>query len=66
MPKTSNARTIINRITGDDPDLHAMIALGINQCESCSTYLRSANGNGTHSRRTSSPYGYKAAEYRSS
>ena len=26
MPKTSNARTIINRITGDDPELHAMIA----------------------------------------
>lgn len=26
MPKTSNARTIINRITGDDPELRAMIA----------------------------------------
>lgn len=26
MPKTSNARTIINRITGDDPELLTMIA----------------------------------------
>ena len=25
MPRTSNARTIINRITGDDPELRAMI-----------------------------------------